>query len=72
MNYTLDTVPDDFIRYSFKKQNNFATYAILGCMFYSLIQLLLIDIDAIIQVRNYKFVFNLFFFICSLIALITI
>lgn len=72
MNYTLDTVPDDFIIYSFKKQNNFAIYAILGCMYYSLLQLLLIDIDHIFQNRNYKFGFNFFMFICSLIAICTI
>jgi uncharacterized membrane protein YesL len=66
MNYTLDTVPDDF------RRNNFAIYAILGCMFYSLIQLLLIDLDAILQVRSYKFAFNFLLFICSIIAIITI
>jgi hypothetical protein len=70
MNYTLDTVPDDFTR-NYCRQNDFVIYTILGCMFYSLLQLLLIDLDAIFQNRNYKFGFNFFMFICSLIAITT-
>jgi hypothetical protein len=70
MNYTLDTFPDDFAE-NYCRQNNFAIYPILGCMFYSLVQLHLIDLDNIFQNRNYKFTFNFFMFFCSLIAIIT-
>jgi hypothetical protein len=72
MNYTLDTVPDDFIKNIFSlnecRQNDFVIFFIIGCIFYSLL-LLLIDLDAIIQNRNYKFAFNFFMFICSVIAI---
>jgi hypothetical protein len=68
MNYTLDTVPDDF-KLNNSKLNIFAIYAIIGCMFYSIIELFLIDMDNIFQHRNTKFAFNFFLFICSMIAL---